>query len=282
MTYILCTDLDRTLIPNGPQLQDPDAIKLLHTLHNDGHLKLIYVSGRDKGLIKQAIEEHKLPIPDFAIADVGARIYKVTETKWQKDNDWKKYLASRWDDDNFDELGRRLAELEFLQEQETERQSRFKHSFYLDAELLESDLDQTVLSISKEIGISIRMIKSLDETTNTGLLDILPEAASKYHAIRFLMDKYGFELDNIVFSGDSGNDMEVLTSEIPAILVNNAIPAIKQQAIELAKKHGHADHLYIAEGEFYGLNGNYCSGILEGVAYYFPVFRKLIAEHRTS
>jgi len=57
MSYILCTDLDRTLIPNGNQPPDPDAIPTLHALLKQVNLTLVYVSGRDIALVQQAIEE---------------------------------------------------------------------------------------------------------------------------------------------------------------------------------------------------------------------------------
>ena len=58
MSYILCTDLDRTLIPNGNQPPDPGgAIPTLHALLKQVNLTLVYVSGRDIALVQQAIEE---------------------------------------------------------------------------------------------------------------------------------------------------------------------------------------------------------------------------------
>ena len=278
MTYYLFTDLDRTLIPNGAHIQDKQSIKILTALHDSDKLKLIYVSGRDKNLIQSAIKEHGLPIPDLAIADVGARIYQIIDNKWENDQEWNMYLSTNWDDEKFRALGNELSQIAILREQEPEKQSRFKHSYYLAADDLDSAIDKTIHDISESLGLKIRIIKSLDETSNTGLLDILPGSASKYHAIRFLMDKYQFELENMVFSGDSGNDMEVLTSELPSILVKNAHHSVQRQAKELSKINSHEQQLYIADGDFFGLNGHYCSGILEGLAYYLPVFRKWIAE----
>jgi hypothetical protein len=33
---------------------------------------------------------------------------------------------------------------------------------------------------------------------------------------------------------------------------------------------GHGDQLYIARGDFQGMNGNYSAGMLEGIAHYHP------------
>jgi len=35
------------------------------------------VSGRDLQLLQQAINEYQIPLPDFAIGDVGTTIYQI-------------------------------------------------------------------------------------------------------------------------------------------------------------------------------------------------------------
>jgi hypothetical protein len=94
--------------------------------------------------------------------------------------------------------------------------------------------------------------------------------ASKYHAIEALMRLQKFDYASTVFCGDSGNDLEVLVSAIPAVLVANAQPQLREQASRLANEGGHGEQLYIAHGNFMAMNGNYSAGILEGVAHYQP------------
>jgi phosphoserine phosphatase len=110
----------------------------------------------------------------------------------------------------------------------------------------------------------------VDETTSTGLLDVLPITATKQHAVEFLMQTLGFGLENTIFAGDSGNDLAVLGSPIRSVLVANATDQVRQQALEAAKARGQSDRLYLAHGNFYGMNGNYSAGILEGVMHYLP------------
>ena len=69
---------------------------------------------------------------------------------------------------------------------------------------------------------------------------------------------------------DSGNDIAVLSSPIDSILVANAEVEVKQEAKALADKAGNANHLYIVQGGFFGMNGNYSGGMLEGIAHYHP------------
>ena len=114
------------------------------------------------------------------------------------------------------------------------------------------------------------LIWSVDETSGTGLLDVLPASASKQHAIEYLMLQLGFTLDNTVFAGDSGNDMAVLTSPIHSVLVANATDEVRHRARQQVLNLGQQEALYFARGGFLDMNGNYSAGILEGIAHYMP------------
>ena len=80
------------------------------------------------------------------------------------------------------------------------------------------------------------------------------------------MESHDFTLKNTVFSGDSGNDLDVLTSPINAILVKNAHRELKEQITRMISSNS----IYIAQGGYLTMNGNYSSGILEGITHYFP------------
>lgn len=84
------------------------------------------------------------------------------------------------------------------------------------------------------------------------------------------MRLHGFCYENTVFCGDSGNDLEVLASPIPAVLVANAQPVVREFALQRAHALGCEQQLYIAKGGFKGMNGNYSAGMLEGIAHYHP------------
>jgi hydroxymethylpyrimidine pyrophosphatase-like HAD family hydrolase len=131
-------------------------------------------------------------------------------------------------------------------------------------------LTDRIRSRLNRIGIRYSLIHSIDEPRDIGLLDILPAGATKLHAIRFIMAEAGFTKSNTVFCGDSGNDLNVLASAIPGVLVANASPSVRQQAIDFASQQGNDEALYIARGSFLEFNGNYAGGILEGVAHFYP------------
>ena len=117
----------------------------------------------------------------------------------------------------------------------------------------------------KQAGIKANLIWSIDEAAGCGLLDILPASANKLHAIRFLMQHKGFLHKDTVFVGDSGNDLDVLLSDIPSVLVANADEEVKGRVA-----HANPVALYVAKGGYLGMNGNYSAGILEGAAHFWP------------
>ena len=80
MTQLLiCTDLDRTLLPNGDLHESPLARERFAAVASHPHVKLAYVSGRDLGLVEQAIKHFSIPIPDWVIGDVGSRLYSLND-----------------------------------------------------------------------------------------------------------------------------------------------------------------------------------------------------------
>ena len=119
-------------------------------------------------------------------------------------------------------------------------------------------------SISERLqshGVHAKLIYSVDEPRGVGLLDLLPASASKYHAIEFLLERLGLSCDACLFAGDSGNDMEVLISPIPAVLVANGSDEVRHDALIGAAQAGNADRFYCARGNLDSMNGNYAAGL---------------------
>ena len=83
------------------------------------------------------------------------------------------------------------------------------------------------------------------------------------------MRKQGLSAEQILYAGDSGNDLSVLSSEVPAVLVANAHPDVAAQALEASMQKGTSNRLYLAQGGYLGMNGNYSAGILEGINHFY-------------
>lgn len=267
---LLCTDLDRTLLPNGPQPESPEARVLLQKLAKRPELTLAYVSGRHLALLLQAIEEYDLPVPDYAIGDVGTTIYNIEDDHWQPWNNWYQEIAPDWRGQTQQDLKALFDDIDLLRLQEAEKQNVFKLSYYAPADIEPENLLSQLRQRLDAANIRASLIWSIDEMTDTGLLDILPESATKLHAVKFLMKHKGFTLQQTVFAGDSGNDLPALTSGLQAVLVKNALDDVRATALRQVQAAGHNESLYLAQGGMLGMNGNYSAGVLEGLVHFLP------------
>lgn len=268
---LICTDLDRTLIPNGPQSESPKARDRFVTLAERPEVTLAYVTGRHQALVRKAITYYRLPPPDFVIGDVGTTIYEIdARQRWQRLTDWEEEIAKDWNGRSRNDIRSLLIDMPSLRLQESTKQNDYKSSYYVPLHVDRATLSRSIEQRLGDNDIAARLIWSVDEPAGIGLLDVLPARASKFHAIEALMAMRGFDEGNTVFCGDSGNDIEVLASSIPAVLVANAQPEVRDLARRLAGEAGHADRLYVASGGFLGMNGNYSAGMIEGIAHYHP------------
>ena len=62
----------------------------------------------------------------------------------------------------------------------------------------------------------------------------------------------------------------VFSSPIQSVLVANADESVRDSVIRQAQVNHQTDTLYLAQGNFMGMNGNYSAGILEGASHYMP------------
>lgn len=284
MTQLLiCTDLDRTLLPNGDLEESPHARERFSVVASRPEVTLAYVSGRDLGLVEQAITDFGIPRPDWVIGDVGSKLYQLNEagegndqgqnkdpTTWIQSSAWEEDIALDWPGLVNEQIAEALTSIHGLVLQDPARQSRYKVSYYLP---LGCDLDtlrQEMEARLQELGAHSSLIYSVDEQAQVGLLDVLPQRATKLHAVEFLMQNLGVTTANTVFAGDSGNDLPVLVSSVPSVLVANAHPDVIREAEASSQDRSTADFLYLAKGNFMGMNGNYSAGILEGLVHYHP------------
>jgi len=270
---LLCTDMDRTLIPNGSQPESEGARELFARFCARPGVMLAYVTGRHKALVEDALAQYQLPVPNYAITDVGTKIYRINGDQWQAVEEWEREIDSDWNGWSHAALPELMDGFAELRLQEDSKQNTHKLSYYV-------SLDADVVALLEQVGerlhdkgINASLIWSIDEPAGIGLLDVLPRNATKLHAIDFLRQLLGYGVGEIVFAGDSGNDLPVMASEIPSVLVANASSEVRAEAVAQAVNNAHGDALYLAAGRYLGMNGNYAAGILEGVWHFAPAFR---------
>lgn len=273
---LLCTDLDRTLLPNGPQPESRQARECFRAFVARKKVTLVYVTGRHKALVQEAIDVYRIPQPDYVIADVGSTIYRIDEKGWSCWEQWEKEIDKEWHGYSGDDIHGLIKDIKDLRLQERSKQNKHKLSYYVPVYTSHDDLENKIESKLCAKNIKANLVWSVDESTNIGLLDILPANASKRHAIEFLAQQQNFDINHTLFAGDSGNDISVMASPIHSVLVANASSDVKEQAIKEAIKNKQQQSLYVASGNYLGMNGNYSAGILEGIVHYIPEMEQFI------
>lgn len=266
---LICTDLDGTLVPDGREPESEGARELFGRATARPDVTLAYVTGRHRALVEEAIREFSLPVPEFVIADVGTTIYEVRRRAWMPWRSWRRKLASEWPAGTAPRIEASLQFMPGLWLQEGSKQGDFKVSFYVDGGTGVEELQEEIEDRLETEAARVRLIFSRD-SRGTGLLDIVPPAAGKLAAVEFLIEEQGLSPDRALFAGDSGNDLEVLASRLPSVLVANASSEVVEQAREMAAARGNALHLYVAPGGLLGMNGNYAAGVLEGLVHFLP------------
>jgi HAD superfamily hydrolase (TIGR01484 family) len=267
---LLCTDLDRTLLPNGREPESPGARDAFARLASRSGVRLVYVTGRDPGLVDEALATWGVPVPDVLIADVGTTIASPAGGSWSRWRSWDETIAEDWAGRTVPDLQDLLAGVPGLVLQDPRRQADFKLSYFIRTEADDPNTLATVEERLVAAGVRASVIRSVDDSTDERLLDVLPASASKRLGLEFVMATWGIDPAEVLFAGDSGNDLDVLISAIPAVLVANADPRLKNEARAKAAAAGHGSFLYLAAGGVLGMNGNYAAGILEGLLHFFP------------
>jgi sucrose-6F-phosphate phosphohydrolase len=265
---ILATDLDRTLLPNGSWESDSEAINLFNDLTEKHDILVVYVTGRNLVLTEKAIQEYGVRHPNILCGDVGTSIRKYENGEWKFDQGWIELVrreSSKWDAMAIREA---VARIDGMREQEREHQNQFKQSYYVEHDRKEQilkDVDKLVKGKFDEV-----VVYSFDSQDGKGLIDFLPASATKQTALEYVAEEYGVEKADVVFCGDSGNDIFPLTAGFSGVLVKNA----DEQLVENVRKAMNQNpdlKVYFAKGDFKGLNGNYTSGVIEG-AYHYGIF----------
>jgi hypothetical protein len=265
---ILATDLDRTLLPNGSWESDDGAINLFNELTDKYGVFVVYVTGRNLSLAEDAIREYGVRYPHVLIGDVGTSIREYENGKWKFDDGWithVKNASPRWDASGIKDA---VAGIDGIKEQESDHLNQFKQSYYVDHgkkdEIL-SRVDDLVKGKFDEV-----IVYSYDSQDGKGLLDFLPDSATKQTALEYVSEEFESKKEDVVFCGDSGNDIFPLTAGFRGVLVKNADEQLVKDVKRAMDENANLQ-VFFAKGNFRGLNGYYTSGVIEG-GYHYGIF----------
>lgn len=213
---ILVADIDGTLVGDDAALE---RFAAWHAQDRWRH-RLVYASGRHRHSLQQLIDGTALPVPDAIITAVGTEIHDRDGRRWPG---W----AERFDGYDAEVIRRALRALDWLAPQSDDAQTRLKASYDV-PDLAEAQIAEIRASLVST-GKDTRLVYS------GGLcLDILPSAAGKGKAARFLADAWGAQPDSVLVFGDTGNDLDLFDCGFRGTLVGNALPELTEAVDEQA------------------------------------------------
>jgi sucrose-6F-phosphate phosphohydrolase len=205
---LLVSDLDGTL------LGDPAALARFARWLDDERDSVVvaYASGRRLDSVREAVDREGLPEPDVVISSVGTEIHDAAGRAWPG---WLEGL----DPGHGDQARAALRDAPGLTLQAVEHQTPFKASF--DAPSLGVEGLARVAAGLSAAGMVASIVYSVDR-----FLDVLPRAAGKGPATRFLASALGIDDADVLTFGDSGNDLDMLRAGFRGTIVANARPEL--------------------------------------------------------
>jgi len=262
---LLATDMDGTVIPLEETRERTDEIASFRfAVEGTPDLSLAYVTGRDFPLALRAIEGHRLPRPEFLVCDVGTSVYHATSSGYERDQEYVRLMEEARDGMDVREIRHEMVSVPDLLLQPDDRHTESKVSYHLAPGADHTRVLSAVREVLDRLGARIQAVFSVGAPSGRGLLDLLPAGVAKDFAIRYLHDHTGVHPDQLIYAGDSGNDLAAMLTGFKVIVVGNATPGLKEELMERGGELGILGRLYFAEAF-------YAAGVMEGCRH-FGVF----------
>jgi sucrose-phosphate synthase len=201
----LFTDLDQNLVGN------PGALRSFSEVMRRNRKCVTFgiATGRRIDSALAIIKKYRIPTPDVLISSLGTRIHygqSLTE-----DNQWADHIDHHW---NPQRVRRVLGELSGIHRQPKHDQSRFKLSYYYDAQVAPS-YDE-IVTLLRQNDLTANVFISFGQ-----FLDIIPSRASKGQALRYVAQRLDIPLNQILVAGGSGADEDMMRGNTLAVVVGN-------------------------------------------------------------
>ena len=257
---VLATDLDGTFIPLPEHPQNLEALKELTALMKEKKRPLVFSTGRHFESVAEAIQQHALPLPEWIICDVGTSIYHAHDDGHYRPLEaYEAHLSELTQSLPREKIVELFTYIAGLHAQASESQKTFKISYSCKTTLLEPLVAQ-INGRLKQQELPYLCMGSVDPFLDCGLIDVLPTGVNKSYAIQWLSTHANFNPQEVVYAGDSGNDLAALSAGFRAIIVKNASEGLKTQVRKNLGPHAQT-HLYCSTGYA-------TSGVLEGCRHY--------------
>lgn len=257
---VLASDLDGTLIPLPGEADNRLALGEIKALAGERGVPIVFATGRRFDSVMEAMEEYELPEAEWIVCDVGSSIYRQVRGRYVPFGLYEEHLGVKVGSWDREAVERRMGAITGVELQAPIHQQAFKVSFECGPERVEGAVEE-MTAACVEAGIGLAALGSVDPFENRGLVDLLPVGVNKAYALVWLSTHADFRPEEVVFSGDSGNDLAGLVSGFRATIVGNAAERLRAQVRELAEARGLGERIYFAEGKA-------TSGVLEGARFH--------------
>jgi sucrose-phosphate synthase len=232
----LFTAVDNTL------LGDDEALTKFVEVARKQQRKFLFgiATGRRLDSALKLFKNHGIPTPDVLISSLGTEIYYPPQLT--ADVAWNHHIDRGWTPQV---LRRIIDPLPGLQLQSKREQSRFKISYYYDANIAPS-LEE-ILTILRQQELSV--------TLSFGqYLDFVPSRASKGLALRYVARQWNIPLERVLVNGGSGGDEDMLRGDTLGVVVAN--------------RHNEELSMLTDTDRVYFAAGAHAAGILEAIDHY--------------
>ena len=232
------TDLDQSSLGDPTLL--PELSKIIK--ENAKCSSFGIATGRRLDSALKLIKKHKIPLPDALVTSLGTEIHYGHYLT--RDTAWDDHINYHWRPNKVRSV---LSDIPGLKLQKKSEQSRFKISYYYDAELA-PDIDE-LRHLLLQRDLTVNVVLSFGQ-----FLDIVPVRASKGLALRWYSEQWDIPLDHILVAGGSGADEDMIRGNTLAVLVANRHNEELSDLIDL-------ERVYFTEQP-------YAAGILDAIKYY--------------
>lgn len=232
------SDLDQNLLGNPDHL--PEFVEVLREHRKSTTFGI--ATGRRLDTALKALRQYNIPEPDALITSCGTAIHynpDLIEDTW-----WPQHIDRRWTPP---EVRRVLSDLPGLELQPKEQQSRFKISYFYHSGV--APTVEEINSLLHQEDLAVKVILSFGQ-----YLDIVPIRASKGLALRYVADRLGIPLEQILVAGGSGADEDMMRGNTLAVVVAN-------------RHHEELSHLIDADQIYYAKQ-THALGILEAIEHF--------------
>jgi sucrose-6F-phosphate phosphohydrolase len=196
---LLATDMDGTF------LGDDRAMHRLWRDLDERGITLAFSTGRHLPSIEAFYQEQQTGRrAEACITMVGTEIWIHAGDGYVEDPGWSSVISAAWDKEQIEAI---IRELPCAEMQPAEWQTEFKSSHYLEDDA-EASLAHIERRLSEE-GLEAKVVYSAGR-----FLDLLPARSGKGEAVRYLADLLGIPPHEVITSGDTGNDLDMMRPEL--------------------------------------------------------------------